>query len=269
MRRLKWLLFFIFLLMLVGVYVLWIEPSSLKTTVLDFGQAVSDNSIKIVYFADLHLSRWGAFQEKLLKTIAGQHPDCIFFGGDALAKKTNVSDLERFFFELAKIAPVYAIFGNWEDEAPIHMIQRYRNLGITLIDKDTQTIFVRGMTIGITGIQSHYFIRQVKHMELLDETDWQILLIHAPNRLEQYPEFYTRFDLVLAGHTHGGQFYIPYLTQAALKISGNDSLWLRGQYRAQQTTVYVTNGVGQWFPGRLFSTPEIVSFSLPKVTRDD
>ncbi len=263
MRRLRWFFVLFLCLLPVGVYMFWIEPGTLKTTVLDFGQPKSEGSIKIVYFADLHLYRWSRLHDRLLKTIADQRPDCIFFGGDALAKKTNVQDLENFFTQLAKVAPVYAIFGNWEDEAPTHMIQRYQRLGITLIEKDTQLIDVRGITLGVTGPQSHYYLRQTKHLELLAEANWRILLIHAPNRLEQYPEFYTRFDLVLAGHTHGGQYYIPPFTQTVLKIIGNGALWFRGQYRAKETTVYVTNGVGQWFPGRLFSTPEIVVFSLP------
>jgi len=262
-KRLRWLLFFFIFVVLAGVYMLCIEPGNLKTTVLDFTRQLSQDSVKIVYFADLHMYNWHAFHTKLMNTVADQRPDLIFFGGDALSKKTNVQDLERFFSELGKIAPVYAIFGNWEDEAPIHMIQRYRNLGITLIDKDTQAVFVRGITIGVTGIQSHYFIRQVKHLELLAEADWKILLIHAPNRLEQYPEFYERFDVVLAGHTHGGQFYIPFLTRMFLKMTGNDAFWLRGKYSAGDTTVYVTNGVGQWFPGRFFSVPEIVTLTLP------
>jgi predicted MPP superfamily phosphohydrolase len=257
------LLFLLSTVILIGIYCVFIEPNLLHITYWDIGEAQSRETAKVVYFADLHIYSWRPFHDRALRKIAELQPDCIFFGGDALSKQTNIEALERFFEKLSGIAPVYAIFGNWENEAPIHMYQRYENLGIHLIEKDTEIIEIRGVKIGITGVQSHYFFQQAKNTERLTEADWKILLVHAPNRLEEYPSFLSAYDLILSAHTHGGQFYIPGITPLIMQWSGNGSRYLRGQYEIGDTVLYVTRGIGQWFPGRLFSVPEIVIFELP------
>lgn len=263
MKNRKFLWSILILVVMSAGYVYWVEPNLLVKSRLSIPAGNSKHSIRILYFADLHIENWNNFYDRLLNEISAQLPDVIFFGGDALSKNTNVQALERFFKELVNIAPVYAIFGNWEDNAPIHMIQRYQNLGIHLIEKDTLLLSLKGQSIAITGLQSHYFIPKTQNLSLLDSADWKILLIHAPNQLENYDSFVLRYDIVLAGHTHGGQFFIPYLTRWAAGFFNMDAYYFRGKYLLKNQLIYVSRGVGQWLPGRLFSPPEIVTLTLP------
>jgi hypothetical protein len=84
-------------------------------------------------------------------------------------------------------------------------------------------------------------------------------MVHAPNLLEEHMDILEDYDLVLAGHTHGGQFFIPWLTETILKTSrGFSGDYFRGLYETDGTKIFVTRGVGGWFPGRLASPPEIL-----------
>jgi predicted MPP superfamily phosphohydrolase len=262
-RRKGMLMLVLILFVILIVYVLFVEPNTLKTTYIGPGEYPApyplENEVRIIFFADLHMYKYRGFHERLLDAVEGYHPDLILFGGDALAKFTDVQDLERFFYELQAIAPVYTNFGNWEEYAPIHMRQRFEALNIPLIEKETQIIEIKGKKLAITGLESHYFFFET---QLPDETrayDQSILLIHSPISLETKEEIVSKYDMVLAGHTHGGQFVIPWFTKAFHDWrNGSDIAWYSGRYDLDDTMIYVTRGVGQWFPGRFNCPPELV-----------
>jgi len=251
-------------IILLSVYVFAIEPNMISTTnihITDSNSYILDNNsqdiqrdLRIVFFSDLHIMCYRDFHKNIIKKIDEAKPDLILFGGDAIAKITDVNGMEEFFFQLKEIAPVYSIFGNWEEYAPIHMRERYERLDISLIEMDTKVVDIKGKKIGITGLESHYFFPQTNFYGINEENDVNILLIHSPGRLEEYPAITEKYDLILAGHTHGGQFYIPGITDVLMK----NSKYFRGKFDIENTLGYVTRGIGQWFPGRFNSVPELV-----------
>ena len=261
----------VFILILIGIYVFFIEPNRLTVTYIGISDNPSayplENELRIAFFADLHMYKYRGFHQRLLDKIEGYHPDVIFFGGDALGKLTDVHDLELFFQKLEQIAPVYTNFGNWEEYAPVHMKQRFKNLGIKLVDKETVYEKIKDFHIGITGLESHYFLYQTPLIDEEQQHDLSILLIHSPIGLEDKKDIVEQYDLVLAGHIHGGQYVIPYLTKELLELrNGRNIEFYAGQYRYKNTMIYVTRGVGQWFPGRFNCQPELVilDLTLPK-----
>jgi predicted MPP superfamily phosphohydrolase len=256
------------LLVLFCIYVFFIEPNTLKTTYIGVGEYPSDypleNEIRIAFFADLHMYKYRGFHTRLLEEMASRHPDIILFGGDALAKLTDVKDLERFFLDLKKIAPVYTNFGNWEEYAPVHMAARFKALGIPLIEKETLIIEIKGKKLAITGLESHYFFFETQIVDKKNmDYDKSILLIHSPIGLENREEIVRKYDVVLAGHTHGGQMVIPVLTKKVLEMKmGKEIVYYSGRYDVEDTMIYVTRGVGQWLPGRFNCPPELVIMDL-------
>ncbi|HPF16560.1 MAG TPA: metallophosphoesterase family protein [Thermotogota bacterium] len=266
-KRKPLLLLLSLLLVLLALYVFFIEPNRLDITYIGSGETPAvypvDSECRIAFFADLHLFRYRAFHERLLNTIESYHPDMILFGGDALAKLTDVHDLESFFDRLKRIGPVYTNFGNWEEYAPVHMKQRFENLGITLIEKDTVYETIKGFKIAITGLESHYFLSQTQLVDEREAPDLSVLLIHSTIGLEDKPDVIRQYDMVLAGHIHGGQYVVPYLTKKLIELrNGRDIEYYAGRYDAEDTLIYVTRGVGQWFPGRFNCSPELVIFDL-------
>ena len=266
-KRRKITIFFVFVIILFGIFVFFVEPNRLTITYIGSSETPSayplENELRIAFFADLHMYKYRGFHQRLLDRMEAYHPDVIFFGGDALSKLTDVHDLELFFQKLEQIAPVYTNFGNWEEYAPVHMKQRFQNLGIKLVEKETIYEQIKDIHIGITGLESHYFL---PHTTLIDEEqkyDLSILLIHSPIGLEDKKDILEQYDLVLSGHIHGGQYVIPYLTKALLELrNGRDIEFYVGQYVYKNTLIYVTRGVGQWFPGRFNCPPELVILDL-------
>ncbi|HOO33556.1 MAG TPA: metallophosphoesterase [Thermotogota bacterium] len=261
------LLLLLFVILSLGIYVFFVEPNILKTTYIGVGEYPSEypleNEIRIAFFADLHMYKYRGFHTRLLETIESYHPDLILFGGDALAKLTDVKDLERFFYELQSIAPVYTNFGNWEEYAPVHMQQRFEALNIPLIEKETEIVEVKGKRLAITGLESHYFFFETDIVEDSLSYDEAILLIHSPIGLENRMDIVSKYDVVLAGHTHGGQLVIPWLTKAFLDWRNDSEIsWYSGRYDVDDTLIYVTRGVGQWLPGRFNCPPELVIMDL-------
>jgi len=266
-KKRKLLIPLLIVLILIGIYIFFVEPNRLIVTYSGPSRNPTayplKNELRIAFFADLHIYNYRNFHQRLLDKIEGYHPDMILFGGDALSKMTNVRDLEQFFENLEQIAPVYTNFGNWEEYAPVHMKQRFKNLGIKLVNKETIYETIKEFNIAITGLESHYFLFQTPLVEESQQADLSILLIHSPIGLEDKKDVIERYDLVLAGHIHGGQYVIPFLTKKVLDLrNGRNIEFYSGEYHYQDTTVYVTRGVGQWFPGRFNCPPELVIMDL-------
>src|SRR6056297_2894424 len=266
-KKKRLLIPFLLIIILIVVYIFFIEPGRLTITYIGTAESPAayplKTELRIAFFADLHMYKFRHFHRDLLEKIASVHPDVILFGGDALAKLTDVRDLKAFFQQLETIAPVYTNFGNWEEYAPVHMKQRFADLGITLVDKETIYEQIKDFKIAITGLESHYFLSRTTLIDENEGPDLSILLIHSPIGLEDKKEIVERYDLVLAGHIHGGQYVIPYLTKKLLELrNGRNIEFYSGEYHYQDTTVYVTRGVGQWFPGRFNCPPELVIMDL-------
>ncbi len=243
------------------VYIFLVEPNLLEVVWI---QELEEPGVRIVFFADLHMWRYRSFHDRVLVTIRDLNPDLILFGGDALAKWTVVPDMERFFDELRHISQVWAIFGNWEEYAPVHMRKRYENLGVPLLEMNSEILEINGRRIGLTGLESPYFFHRTEFLDPDESFDARILLVHAPNQLERYPQIVSGYDYVLAAHTHGGQWYIPHLTEWVLRVTGQgDYRFFRGLYEWEEAIIFVTRGIGQWLPGRFNSVPEIAVLDLP------
>lgn len=269
-KPLKFVLILVLGLCAFIIYAFFVEPNRLELTYLGNADHPTsyplESELRIAFFADLHIYKYRGFHDRLLQQIEGYHPDLIMFGGDALAKFTDVKDLELFFQKLKEIAPVYTNFGNWEEYAPVHMRQRFENLDITLIEKETKVLNIKGLEVAITGLESHYFLPQTETVQDKQAHDLSVMLIHSPIGIEDKMQIIENYDLVLAGHFHGGQYYIKYLTKKILELrNGRDISYFAGAYEYKDTMIFVTRGVGQWFPGRFNCLPElvIIDLSLP------
>jgi predicted MPP superfamily phosphohydrolase len=92
--------------------------------------------------------------------------------------------------------------------------------------------------------------------------DTRILLVHRPDCAELLPQ--DRIDLVLCGHTHGGQVHLP-LIGSPIIPSFFGQKYTSGLVRNPNTTVYVNRGIGLIPPAVRFNClPEITLFHLSR-----
>jgi predicted MPP superfamily phosphohydrolase len=97
--------------------------------------------------------------------------------------------------------------------------------------------------------------------------DFTLLLAHDPDQAEKARRAYDRVDLIVSGHTHGGQVRLPFVG-AVLNAAEHDDLYEEGLRRRPWTQVYVSRGVGTvHLPVRFLCRPEVAILELTATSR--
>jgi len=245
----------IYLLTFFLSYILLIEPNLLK---VEYINEVENPKFTIALFADIHFSSKRSFHEKILENLRVINPDLILNAGDIFSNQTNIEELKNFLDEINQIAPMISILGNWEESVALETENIYNEIGSKLLHIDTITIQKNETTLNITGIPSKYYFKYLKDTPTNTSENINILIIHSPYEIEDYPEIIENYDYIYGAHTHGGQIYIPLLTKKIMESTHDgEYMFFKGNYNYKDIQVYITNGLGQVFPGRLFSVPEI------------
>ena len=245
----------IYLLTFVLSYVLLIEPNLLK---VEYINKVENPKFTIALLGDIHFNSRRTFHETILENLQKINPDLILNAGDIFSNQTNMEELKNFLDEINQIAPMISILGNWEESAALETENIYNDIGSKLLHIDTITIQKNDTSLNITGIPSKYYFRYLKDIPAKTSDNINILLIHSPYQIEKYPEIIENYDYIYGAHTHGGQIYMPFLTKKIMELTHDEEYkFFKGNYNYKNIHIYITNGLGQVFPGRLFSIPEI------------
>lgn len=268
----------IFMILLVlcflAVVYMFIEPYWFKTKYINLESENIPDSFdgkKIVFVADIH---YGEFfpQERLMdlvERINALKPDIIFMAGDFIGRGRQ--NIEPCFNGLKNLkAPLgkYAVLGNHD----------YYNKGKTMKeamkkadikDLSNKGVWIRSGDgrIKVGGVEDLYQKVQLIEPTINDvtEDDFVILLSHNPDYAEQIQT--DKVDIVLSGHTHGGQ--VTFFGLWAPRIpSEYGQKYRRGMVEAPNTKVYVTTGIGcTGIPMRFFARPQICVIKLVKTPK--
>lgn len=270
----------VFLAGLLGV-IAWVAwgNTALVTTELSVKSGklpAAFDGFRIVQVSDLHNASFGDGNAELLERVEQAQPDCIALTGDLVdSRHTDVDAALSFAREAAKIAPTYYVTGNHEArlEEWEKLLTGLEEAGVTILQNESILLDREGHSIVFSGVEDPSFHDDhplhdtegiwERNLESLspEEGRYTILLSHRP----EYFAFYEKlgFDLVLAGHAHGGQFRLP----------GIGGLWAPGQglfpeydaglYQQGGTAMAVSRGLGNsLFPFRVNNRPEIVAITL-------
>ncbi|MBN2100776.1 metallophosphoesterase [Candidatus Dojkabacteria bacterium] len=268
-------------------YGIAIEPFSLITTTetIDLDDFEGEESLKLILVSDLHAGRFFNTNKipKLVKNINDiNETDYLLILGDVINQNKNqVDDLE----ELKKIdKEVYFVYGNHDyfipsgaepkenEKADIvpgleKMIQNIgandlKNESIKLEEYDNFDVYLAG----IEDVWSHR--DEYEFLETLPEDDVVILMCHNPDcviNIAADKEVKKRVDLVVSGHTHGGEMRLPLIGSIApqgLPIFLPQS-YDKGYHTYEDIPLYITSGVGNvGVRMRTFNTPEIVLLTI-------
>lgn len=234
--------------------------------------AVFDGT-RIAFLTDIHR---GPFLSQdrvrsLVERVNALEPDMVLLGGDYVYADTDYA--ASCFAELRNLeAPlgVFAVLGNHDYEEhddgtydPSRVIQAIDQAGIALLQDGGVWIDERGERIRVGGVsdlnKGRPRVRSV--LEGTTEADLVLLVSHNPDYSERIPE--DAVDLVLSGHTHGGQIsffglWAPYVP------SDFGQKYRTGVVVNDVTTVIVSNGIGTSTipPIRLLTRPQIVVITL-------
>ena len=218
-----------------------------------------ERPLRIVQLTDTHLGPWQSVRRlrRRIASLVERDPDLVMLTGDFLTMESMGSPgcLDRALEPLSPIADrCVAIFGNHDHEAPDHVRSAMRGLGIQLlIDEETcfNTPTGRVQVVGADFVNKGHR----EHLgELLEryprrEEHLRMLLLHDPIGFHALPK--DDVDLVLSGHTHGGQIGLVSLGLDWTVLSA--SRWPdQGLFARGSSRLYVHRGTGFYgFPLRI------------------
>ncbi len=261
---LKFILTAIFLLIFSGCATILTVK---KSTVYAEDLPEESEEIRIVFISDLHISRLlpESYFTETVKKVLALKPDILLLGGDYIDGHT-----EDFDSALEKLAPLAdlnnaAVLGNHDNfVSPYDVRGKLESLGFTVLDNSTAEFQIGGQKLTVAGLADYYTDFPEIQLALNDvkNEEFCILLSHSP-------EIYSivrndmRVDLMLSGHSHGGQITFFGLYAPVLPLQ-NHEYW-RGSYSSDINRLIVSNGIGvSGMPVRFFADPHIELIRLKK-----
>lgn len=221
---------------------------------------------RIVFLTDIHQSSF--FNEKrtedLVYRVNELNPDLVLLGGDYVTD--NSPSVNSCFLKLSKLKSplgIYGVLGN--NDPPKLTIASMNNSNITNIENRGLWIKQGNSKILVGGIGDH--IRdpqnQATVLEDINEKDFVVLVSHTPDYFPEVDK--SQVDLMLSGHTHGGQITIFGLF-APVTHSKYGQKYISGVKKENNTNLIISNGIGTIIaPLRFFAPPQIIVIKLKRV----
>lgn len=213
-----------------------------------------DRPLRFVQLTDVHIgSRSVAFLERVINRVNQLQPDFVCITGDFIdASRVTETQLRSL---KSVVGPIYFSIGNHEKYEELPVIEEMlKNLGVEVLRN--RTVHADGVQfIGIDDMDDALQVERELSKMHVDSDRYSILLYHRPRGLEAAAA--AGVDLMLSGHTHGGQI-IPFnlVVNRVFEYS-------RGLHRIGNSQLYVSTGTGTWGPVmRLGTRSEITLFEV-------
>lgn len=234
------------------------------------------NGYRIAHISDLHNAEMGKDNGNLLVMLKEAKPDIIAITGDFIdSRNTDIEIALQFAEKAAHIAPCYYVTGNHEAIVPEY--DEFRSgltkLGIVVLEDERIDLKMNDETITLIGVNDPSFkfddffddaelVMKNQLRELVKKDDgFTLLLSHRPELFDLYVD--SGIDLVLSGHTHGGQFRLPFVGALVAPNQGLFPKYDAGLYSAESTNMIVSRGIGNSIiPFRINNRPEVILIEL-------
>ncbi|MCR4780894.1 MAG: metallophosphoesterase [Ruminiclostridium sp.] len=229
--------------------------------------------LKIAFLSDVHNTPYGEDMSELTEAVDKFGPDAVVFGGDLFDHFPDEKNSLLLVDILAKKYPCYYALGNHElrhgFQAKIRSTVAERGVTVLSMKNNHADLTVGNDTVRFLGIDGILYSDQYERAkEAISDKYYNILIDHFP---EEYPHISADgFELILAGHTHGGQVRIPFLLNGL--YAPNQGLFPKyggGVYSENGSDMVVSRGLMRCaydiIVPRVFNRPEIVFVTvLPK-----
>ncbi|MHB1036534.1 MAG: metallophosphoesterase [Pirellulales bacterium] len=226
-------------LALVAMDAFWFEPTWLEVSHLRLESAKLRRAVKIVVIADLQTDEIGAYERDVFRRAMDEKPDLILLAGDYLhASPSRRAELARelgsYLKEIGFAAPlgVYAIEGNID---PPDWPDSFAGLPVTIV-RQTRTFDLGEFDLTCLGLRDSLDTS----LSVAESKRFHVVLGHSPNfAMGRVPA-----DLLLAGHTHGGQVRLPWIGPL-MTLSNVPRRWAAGVTElGGGRTLVVSRGIG-------------------------
>jgi predicted MPP superfamily phosphohydrolase len=222
------------------------------------------DGFRVVQLSDIHHGPFSSREqiERAVDTANRLQPDIIALTGDYISKERHyAASCAEMMGRLKAKFGVYAVLGNhdhWTDAALITDL--FRSEGITVMINEGMHFEKNGASIWLAGVDDTMVGLEDLSLALAGARDDEMKLLLAHNPIILRRAARASVDLVLSGHTHGGQVAIR---GERSTVRGARKRLLKGLGRLSNTQIYVNRGLGTVvLPIRYGCPPEISLLEL-------
>jgi len=231
----------------------WLEPGWVKVRRIQLSQGKPAH--RFIHFTDVHHKGDVAYLESVVKQLNALSPEFVCFTGDLIEQTSYLAEALKIFSGIK--SPLYGVPGNHDywSKAPFGPIAQCfaATGGAWLVEQRQTTADGKFCVIGTACLNSKTAPIQPNPSAL------NILLMHYPAWVENLRT--EKYDLILAGHSHGGQVRLPFYGPLIVPFGVGE--YDLGMFQTARGPLYVNPGIG-WFPVpiRFNCRPEITVFEI-------
>ncbi|BAV01848.1 metallophosphoesterase [Lactococcus formosensis] len=260
---------FILLIIALPFYAWKVEPFLVHVNHVELGKKNERTPLNVVQISDLQVSEYFETNrlDKVIEKVNAQNPDILLFTGDLFDNYSKypeqmapmIEKLKAFKANIGK----YAVWGNhdygggavrvYEDVMSAGGFVVLRNQGETLTLSDGRQVFLGGLDDSLLGNPS-----VSDTLAYRQNYDYAITMTHEPDVADGF--IGTDTQLVLSGHSHGGQVWLPFFPIKNVLAEK----YTRGLYQLDAITqLYVNTGIGTTsIHARFGVIPEVTQFTI-------
>lgn len=234
--------------------------------------------LRVAVLADIQCVEVTAREHEAVRLAMQERPDLVLLPGDFVqVGSPRVHEIAPAFRDLLRplAAPlgVFAVHGDTDTLEDAHELVRGTN--VRLLDDEVVRVEHDGVSLVLAGISLDFGSpsarRALRELESLDGALVKLVVAHRPDVVLQLAPG-SDVDLVVAGHTHGGQVVLPFVGALYTSTQLDSEVGAGGLHNVDGHELYISRGIG-WEHGhapriRLACPPEVsVLTLLPRVVR--
>ena len=239
----------------------------------------SKTPLKLLHLSDLHFSKSVSLDDIDFSLREGfsLSPDLCVITGDFITNKMpdhELNELSKLLRKYTSQIPTFATLGNhdggeWASDkggfsSTLKVEDMLQKGGIKLLHNKNESIYIKGQPLSISGVGDLWSKTCLPHECLTKskrpaQKNPKVLLCHNPDAKELLEPY--DWDLLLCGHTHGGQLKIPFVNLTPF-APVRDHAIVEGLHSWKGRQIHVTRGVGNIWGIRLNCRPEVSLLEL-------
>ncbi|MHC4701764.1 MAG: phosphodiesterase YaeI [Planctomycetota bacterium] len=254
-----------------------VEPRWLSVAHVDVGlpNGRLSNPIRVLHISDIHASRQvpAKFVRKAIQLGLSHKPDIACITGDFISRRIPYRDeYVSSLRQLSAACPTFACVGNHDGGGWVGRLGGYEDLtelgrlladsNISLLFNSSSTVSINGSAIELVGL-ADYWSEHARPDEAFAAGDHprepaRIVLSHNPDSKELLRDY--SWDILLCGHTHGGQLSLPILGTPLAPVK--DHRYVYGLNYWNGRPIYTTKGIGNVHGLRFNCRPEVAILNV-------
>ena len=253
----------------VGAWAVLVAPYRyrlVRRSILLRGVLSGAQGITILHISDLHFRQHEEKKLRFLRSLAEHPVDFVFITGDLTEDDGGHEDCIAALRGLKGRYGTYAVLGSHDyhkhrlrdvlkhflirgnrsavlKNSVDRLVAGLREAGIRVLKNENQQVDVNGDRFRIVGLEDPYLRKHDMQAAVdgIQVGEFKIMLVHTPEIVEEASA--VGMNLVLAGHTHGGQVRLPVIG-ALVTHCGLPAQYAAGTFTLGRTTFHINNGVG-------------------------